>query len=75
MVLSEACNAAVGHDPFCFQTFGWQSICQLVRGEQYPYETLELVHNDGTKDLREYFRFLQASGALYKHKGNMVRST
>lgn len=74
MVLSEAFNGTVQHDPFCFQKFGLQSIRQLVRGEEYPYETLELVHNNGTKDLRGYFRFLQASGALCKHKGNMVRS-
>jgi hypothetical protein len=46
-----------------------------MRGEEYPYETLELVHNDGTKDLRGYFRFLQASGALCKRKGDMVRRT
>ncbi|XP_078368300.1 uncharacterized protein F54H12.2-like [Oculina patagonica] len=75
MVLSEAFNGAVGLDPFCFQKFGLQSIRQLVRAEEYPYETLELVHNNGTKDLRGYFRFLQASGALCKHKGNMARST
>ena len=33
-----------------------------------------LVHNNGTKGLRGYFRFLQASGALCKHKRNMVWS-
>ena len=36
-------------------------------------QTLELVHNDGTKDLRGYYRFLQATGCLCKHQGNMVR--
>ena len=73
LVLSEAFNGTVAHDPLCFQKFGVSNIRQLVRGEEYPYETLELVHNDGTQDLRGYYRFLQATGCLCKHQGNMVR--
>ena len=72
-VLSEAFNGNVVRYPFCFQKFGVSSIRQLVRGEEYPYETLELVHNDGTQDLRGCYRFLQATGCLCKHQGNMVR--
>ena len=56
--LSTAFTENVVNDPFCFQKFGLSSIRQIVRGEEYPYETLELVQNDGTKDLRRYFRFL-----------------
>lgn len=74
LVLSEAFNGNVARDPFCFQKFGVSNIRQLVRGEEYPYETLELVHNNGTQDLRGYYRFLQATGCLCKHQGNMVRS-
>ncbi|XP_078357116.1 uncharacterized protein LOC144641983 [Oculina patagonica] len=73
MVLSTAFTGNVVNDPFCFQKFGMSSIKQLVGGEEYPYETLELVHNDGTKDLRGYHRFLQATGCLCKQQGNMVR--
>ena len=73
LVLSEAFNGNIARDPFCFQKFGVSSIRQLVRGEEYPYETLELVHNDSTQDLRGYYRFLQATGCLCKHQGNMVR--
>ena len=73
LVLSEAFNGNVACDPFCFQKFGVSSIRQLVRGEEYPYETLELVHNDSNQDLRGYYRFLQATGCLCKHQGNMVR--
>jgi len=73
LVLSEAFNGNVTGDPFCFQKFGVSNIRQLVRGEEYPYETLELVHNDGTRDLRGYYWFLQATGCLCKHQGNMVR--
>ena len=69
---SRAFNGDVTRDPFCFQKFGLSSIKQIVRGEEYPYETLQLVHNNGTRDNLGYFRFLQASGAWCKKKGNMV---
>ena len=39
LVLSEAFNGNVARDPFCFQKFGVSNIRQLVRGEEYPYET------------------------------------
>jgi len=32
-----------------------------VRGEEYPYESLELKHDDTRKDLRGYHRFLHAT--------------
>ena len=69
---SRAFNGDVTRDPFCFQKFGLTSIRQIVKGEEYPYETLQLVHNNGTRDNLGYFRFLQASGAWCKKKGNMV---
>ena len=73
LVDSRAFNGDYTRDPFCFQKFGLTSIKQIVKGEEYPYETLELVGNDSTKDLLGYFRFLQASGAWCKLKGNMLR--
>ena len=66
MVDSRAFNGDYTRDPFCFQKFDLTSIKQIVKGEEYPYETLELVGNDSTKDLLGYFRFLQASGAWCK---------
>ena len=69
---SRAFNGDVTRDPFCFQKFGLSSIRQIVKGEEYPYKTLHLVHNNGTRDNLGYFRFLQASGAWCKKKGNMV---
>ena len=44
-----------------------------MRGEEHPYETLELQHDGDSKDQRGYYRFLQATGALCQGKGNMVR--
>ena len=69
---SRAFNGDVTRDPFCFQKFGLSSIGQIVRGEEYPYETLHLVHNDAARDNLGYFRFLQASDAWCKKKSNMV---
>ena len=69
---SRAFNGDVTRDPFCFQKFGLSSIRQIVAGEEYPYETLQLVHNSAARDDLGYFRFLQASGAWCKKKGNMV---
>ena len=66
LVLSEAFNGNAARDAFCFQKFGMSKMRQLVRGEEYPYKTLELVHNDKTQDLRGYYRFLQATGCLCK---------
>ena len=72
LVDSRAFNGDVTRDNFCFQKFGLSSIKQIVKGEEYPCETLHLVHNNGTRDNLGYFRFLQASGAWCKKKGNMV---
>ncbi|XP_068757607.1 uncharacterized protein F54H12.2-like [Montipora capricornis] len=53
--------------------FGVTRIRQIIRGEEYPYETLELNQNDNKKDLWGYHRFLQASGALGKHQESMLK--
>ena len=65
-------NGAYTRDPFCFQKFDLISIKQIIKGEEYPYETLELVGNDSSKDLLGYFRYLLASGAWCNLTGNMV---
>jgi len=72
LVDSRVFNGDVTRDPFCFQKIGLSFARQIVRGEEYPYETLQLVHNSATRDNLGYFRFLQASGAWCKKKGNMV---
>ena len=72
-VHSNAFNGDYTMDPFCFQKFGITSIRQIWKGEEYPYETLQLNHDNGEKDLAGYHRFLDATGALCKQQGNMVR--
>ena len=48
-------------------------LCQ-VRLNPSVYRELMTMHNNSTQDLRGYCRFLQATGCLCKHQGNMVRS-
>ena len=67
-----AFNGDITTNLFSFGKVNVATIKQLVRGEEYPYETLELQHDDDSKDLRGYYRFLQASGALCPGRGNMV---
>lgn len=45
---------------------------QIIKGEQYPYETLELDGTTSEKDNARYFRFLQASGALLNREAGKV---
>ena len=72
LVESAAFNGDVTKNPFAFQKFYLQSIKQLVKGEEYLYETLELAHDSDQLDMRGYHRFLEATGCLRKNKGNMV---
>ena len=65
-------NGHYQYNPFSFQKFGLVSIKQLVRGEEYPYQTLELNQADTHRDMEGYFRFLQASEAWRKGQSSMV---
>ena len=73
LIEAAAFNGDVTKYPFSFKKFNVTSVKQLVRGEEYPYETLELQHDSGAKDRRGYYRLLQASGSLRKSTGNMIR--
>ena len=73
LVESAAFNGDITKYPFSFKTFNLSSIKQLVRGESYPYEELELVYNSTSTDHRGYRQFLQATGCFCKSRGNMVR--
>ena len=74
LVKSAAFNGSVTEYPFTFKDFNLTSIKQLVRGETYPYEPLELNHNNDSKDWRGYRQFLQATGSFCKSRGNMVQA-
>jgi len=72
LVDTRAFNGDYTRDPFCFQKYGLSSIKQLFRGEEYPYETLELKHDGDDLDNQGYYRFLQATECLRKDRGNML---
>ena len=67
-----AFNGAVTENPFSFGKFNLKSLKLLVSGEEYPYETLELNHDNSHKDYRGYHRFLEASGCFTRGHGNLV---
>ena len=46
---------------------------QIVNGEEYTYEMMELNTGNGQKDMVGYHRFLDATGCLFRSEGNMVR--
>ena len=74
LVDSRAFNGDVGRNPYSFKPFTLTSIKKVVRGETYPYEPLKLVRTNGSKGMRRYRQFLQATGSLCKSRGNMVRA-
>ena len=59
-----ALNGNVTKYPFSFKKFNLSSMKQLVGGEEYPYETLELQPDGDSKYERGYDRFLRAAGSL-----------
>ena len=73
MCLQDAFNGSVRRYLFRLEKFKISSIKQMINGEEYPYETLELKHDGEDTDWRGCQRFLRATGCLCRGKGNMVR--
>ncbi|KAM7429843.1 hypothetical protein ABFA07_019367 [Porites harrisoni] len=70
---STAFNGTKEKYPFSFQSKGVTSVRQFIEGEEYPYVTLEFAGNNTLKDLQGYRRFLDAAGAVGKHREFMVK--
>ena len=70
---AKAFNGDKDYYPFAFQKFGLESIKQIVRGEEYPYETLQLNGTNSTRDKLGFFRFVLASGARKKSVPTMLQ--
>ena len=68
-----AFNGEYEFDPYAFEKAGVEYIKQVVNGEEYPYETMDLNAGNGNKDLVQYQRFCDAAGCFYRNHGNMVR--
>ena len=67
-----ALNGAYDYPPFAFQNFGVQTIKQLIKGEEYPYRTLELDHDSNEKDMGGYFRLLEVGGFFARVGASMI---
>ena len=72
---AKAFNGDRAYYPFAFQKFGLESIKQIVRGEEYPYETLQLNGTNSSRDPLGFFRFVLASGARKKNQPSMLKYT
>ena len=73
IVEQTAFNGDVTKEPFAFQKAGIKSITQIVNGEEYHYERMDLNADNDQKDDTIYQRFLEASGCLERREGNMIR--
>ena len=70
---STAFNGNKEKYPFAFQSKGVTSVRQFIEGEEYPYVTLELTGNTALNDRMGYYRFMEAAGAVPKHREFMVK--
>ena len=70
---STAFNGAKEKYPFAFQSKGVTSVRQFIEGEEYPYVTLELTGNTALNVRMGYYRFMEAAGAVPKHREFMVK--
>ena len=70
---STAFNGDKEKYPFAFQSKGVTSIRQFIDGEEYPYVTLELTGNSALNDRQGYYRFMEAAGAVPRHREFMVK--
>lgn len=59
---AKAFNQDRDHYPFAFQKFGLETIKEIVRGEEYPYKTLQLNGGNASRDPLGFLRFVLASG-------------
>lgn len=60
LVHGDAFNGVYERNPFSFQKFGISRIKQTIENVKYPYETLELNHNNGEMDMDGYHRLVMA---------------
>lgn len=61
--------------PLCLSKVRLETIKQIVRGEEYPYETLQLNRDNASRDLLGFFRFVLESGARKKNVPTMLKYT
>ena len=83
LVHQNAYNGGYKWNPFSFQKFGIKNIKQIIEGEEYPDEALEMNHDNGQLDMEGYYRLITAgclnengrSMLAYKHWGQNKNTT
>ena len=70
---NDAFNGNIWRSPFCFEKFGLSVIRMTINGEEYPYKNaLELVHNDGSKDMFGCRRLLESMASYQRAEASML---
>ena len=66
LVYQDAFSGNYAYNPFNFPKFQVTSIKQIVEGEEYPYQALELNEDNGQLDMAGYHRLLSANCSAFR---------
>ena len=66
LVYQEAFSGNYAYNPFNFPKFEVTSIKQIVEGEEYPYQALELNEDNGQLDMAGYHRLISANCSAFR---------
>ncbi|XP_027047185.1 uncharacterized protein LOC113674887 [Pocillopora damicornis] len=68
LVYQDAFSGNYAYNPFNFPKFDVSSIKQIVEGEEYPYQPLQLIADNGQYDMSGYHRLISAKCSAYRGK-------
>ena len=68
LVYQDAFSGNYAYNPFNFPKFDVSSIKQIVEGEEYPYQPLQLIAANGQLDMSGYHRLISANCSAYRGK-------
>ena len=68
LVYQDAFSGNYAYNPFNFPKFNVSSIKQIVEGEEYPYQPLQLIADNGQYDMSGYHRLISANCSAYRGK-------
>ena len=68
LVYQDAFSGNYAYNPFNFPKFDVSSIKQIVEGEEYPYQPLQLIADNGQYDMSGYHRLISANCSAYRGK-------
>ena len=68
LVYQDAFSGNYAYNPFNFPKFEVSSVKQIVEGEEYPYQPLQLNADNGQLDLTGYHGLISANCSAYRGK-------